>query len=346
LVNTIAALTTEFDITYSTDVVVAENWTAHPIDKLLGTAHTPINTCVITHEKLKLHFGESLKTLWSRSRSVMAATPYQKHLVDVPRLYEKDVYMVDPTTGYRFSFNAQGEIQYTLLHSVGDPVLDDQGQPTFKHRVGDPVLDANANPVPISEALVVRQIDLLFIEGAYYFATDSAASKYRQDMIATMVEWLTVDLKSIGSTLLEQSRIYFYPKTSMGKVKAIVEDGTIVTLDAGQRFTVRLYVTKDVLENTKLRESLTVATIKTVDQMLKPSTISSSDIISTLKQTYSTDVISFHFEGLGGAANYAAITMVNEHDRCSIRKKLVNQPDNKLIVKEDVTVEFIKHKIA
>lgn len=344
-VSTSSPLLNNFDILYSTNSGYASTWAPDTTDSLLGRFLLPSDIVGVTHENIKLRFGYSLKTLWARSRSVVASAAFVTHQVDVPWLYEKDVYAMDPITGSNFSFDVNGDISYTILHTAGTPVLDSNGDPVMKYRVGDIVTDASGNPVVIDTNSIVRQIDLMFIEGAYFFATDNAAIRYREEMVNTVVSWLTVDLDLMSQNLLEQTRIYFYPKKSMGTINCMIEDGKTVFIEAGQYFNVQLYVKDNVYKNSELRFALTKATIKIIDTALKSNTISVSQITSLLRNSYGNDVVSVKLTGLGGASNLETLTILNDSDRCSIRKRLVKLPDNKLIVEEDVTCEFIRYQI-
>ena len=68
-----------------------------------------------------------------------------------------------------------------------------------------------------------------------------------------------------------------------------------------------------------------------------------SAITSELRQRYGSDVISVSLSGLGGLRNLEAITMLEDSERCSIRKKLAALPNGQLIVREDITVDFLRH---
>lgn len=338
------ALNNVFEILYLTNSVPVTNYIRSGIDDIFAKFIAPDFTFGITQEKIKLQFGFTLDTLWARSRSVVSSSNYQKYTTDIPWLYDQDVYEYNSVTGSNFSFDAQGNIVYTKLHSKGDPILDRNNLPTFRYRVGDIVLDLKGNPVAADAARITRQIDMMFIEGAYFFATDSAAANYRADIVDTVVSWLTVDLSQMGNSLLEQTNLYFYPKTTMGTINALTDDGLVSSIEANQYFVVDLYVSKPVYQNLELRQALTKSTISTIDTALKSQTISVSALTSQLRQVYGNDVISLTVSGLGGIKNLAALTVINSGDRCNIRKRLIKLPDDKLIVSEDVSVNFLKYQ--
>lgn len=337
-------LENSFDILYSTNGSVSPTLVYSEIDSLLGKFILPTGTVGVTQEKIFLKFGDSLKTLWARSRSVVFEGTFQKHTTNIPWLYIEDVYATDVTTGSKFSID-NGNIVYTKLHSLGDPVLDSLGQPTYRYKVDDNVLDSYGDPIPISGSKILRQIDMMFIEGVYAFANDVSAETYKTSSISTVVSWLTGELALLNQELLEQSKLFFYPKTTMGNIQVLTDGGLVADIQAGQSLTINLFVSKSVYTNSELRQSLVRTTINTIDSIFQDKIISTSKIITQLQEKYGSDVISLNVNGLGGSQNMSTLTIVNEGQRCNIRKKLVNQPDNTLIVSEDITINFVTHQV-
>lgn len=337
-----AYLSQTFDLVYSCSAPMPGGWTGHAMDNLLGRFLLPNRIAGVTQEKISVTFGKSLNNLWSSSRSIPSSAAHQTYSADVYATYDKDVYETDPVTGASFSIGNDGNITYNIVAHAGDVILGTDGQPVILHRRGDVIL-TNGVPTPIGEAYLSRQIDMFFIDGIYYFADDYSTLTYRNEMVATVVGWITRDLQRMNDDLLEQTKIYFYPKVSMGSVRALIEGGSITQLQAGQSLTARLYVGDATFDNVELRDALTTSTIEVVDAHFKKSTVSMSAITSELRQRYGNDVISVSLSGLGGIRNLEAITMLEDSERCSIRKKLAALPNGQLIVREDLTVDFIRH---
>lgn len=336
------ALTTTFELLYSTSARMESQWVANSIDDKLGRFLLPQRIAGITHEKLEVRFGYALPTLWSRARSVISSVPYQTYDADVPAVYTRNVYATD-AMGSAITFDGAGNPVMTLLHAQGSPVLDNEGNPVYKFRKGDVMLDTNNEPVTTDVRGMIRQVDILMIEGAYWFATDDTATKYRTDMIRSLVDRLNNDLASIKPELLELTRIYFYPKTTLGQIGVMVDDGVIKYITASQSFSVNVYVNGAVYDNAALRSKLIKSTVTNISLQLKNQTVSVDAILAALKSGYGEDAISVDISGLGGALNLQTLTVVDSSDRCSIRKRLVALADGKLIVEEDVAVNFVRH---
>ena len=73
--------------------------------------------------------------------------------------------------------------------------------------------------------------------------------------------------------------------------------------------------------------------------------VSMSALIEALVTSYASDVIDVRVTGLGGELNLQALTVTDEARRLALGKRLSVQADNKIIVEEDVYVEFVKHQL-
>lgn len=344
-IPTSARLREVFDILYATTASLGNQWRANSVDETLGKFLLPASAAGLAHEQLKVRFGYSLKTLWARAKSVISTIEYERYAADVQRVYEKDVLMRD-ANGVAVLIDTDTEPKFVVLHHKGDPVVDENNQPVLLHRKGDVKRNPTTGlPIVLNPRGLIRQIDFMLIEGAYWFATDPTTSTYRETLTATLVDWLINDLGPITSELLEQTRLYFYPKKKMGTVDVMVANGLTASIAAGQAFVVYLYVSASVYSNLELRERLSKTTISTISQGLDNTTVSLDALTTDLRKAYGNDVISVQVAGLGGAAAYPAVTLLHEADRLSIRKRLTAQADGSLIVEEDVTCNFVRHEM-
>lgn len=314
------------------------------IDNALGRFQLPANAAGITWERMKVRFGYPLKTLWAQARSVVGSVPYKVYPANVPRVYEADVFDIDPVTGASFSI-VDDVLTYNYLHRVGDPVTDPNGDPVYAHLAGEPMLDEDGQPIPADgyESQMLRHVDVATIEGVYRFANDSVATNYKLLVANSLVSWLTEDLVELSKKLLDQTKIYFYPKATQGDIRVMTKNGLESSIAAGQEFHVTLHVPKSTYDNPDLLASITKNTIRTIDESIRGTTIAVSAIEYALRNKYGTDVIDVKLSGLGGAADYDTVTVLDNANRLAIRKRLAAQPDGTLIVEDAVTFSYIKH---
>jgi hypothetical protein len=342
------SLLQEMDIFFTTTAPMDINYRTSTIDDVLGKFQLPPNVVAITNEKIKLRFGYSLNNLWARSRSVVSSVPYQTYATDIPALYRADVYQVDSVTGSAFTVDVNGNLVYTILHHKNDPILDTTGNPVFSHLKNEIKYDYNGDPIPVVgyTRQMVRNIDIMMIEGAYYFATDSVVAAYKSSFITALLSWLTVDLVKYNSALLDKTKVYFHPNVTLGDIKVTTINGLIVTIPAGQAIKVVITVPAITYNDANLLNAIKKTTVSVIDTALKNITIATSAIESALRTAYGNDVIDVELTGLGGVQSYSTFSMVDNSTRCSIRKKLNSLPDESLIVSEDVEIEIVLHDLV
>lgn len=328
-----------FHLFYATSSVT-DNFVPDAADALLGKFILPVNSSAVTYETISLQFGTSLKNLWRRSRSIPTGLTYRTHALDVPMVYEKDVYQRDATLGSIFSM-VNGNIVYNILHRRGDPVLSN-GLPVYKHRRGDVVLGDNGLPIVDSEFSVDKELDMMFIDGKHYFVDDKAFIDYNSEIVSIVDTWVTEDISAIQDKLLEQTRIFFYPKTTLGKVKIFTEDNGEDFVSSEQSLTVNLYVKPSVYNDSVVRENLVEATVSLLDTYISGVVVNITEIVLALAKLYGDSVLTLDLMGLGGEKNYKIVTLATEHNRFCLKKIIELQQDNTLIIREDVTVNFFK----
>jgi hypothetical protein len=342
-----ANLTQEFNVYFITTAPVATGYIGSQIDSAIDKTAFKDNLVPVglSHETVKIQFGITLDKLWARSRSVVGSAPYKVHESDVPAVYKNDVYEVDPVTGTYFNFDPNGQIHYLLKHKKGDPVLAADGSPLIEHHQGEPVYDDSGNPVLADdyERYMVRILDILLIDGTYFFANDSVVNDYRNYVIKSMIAWISDELNYYDSNTLDQTQIFYHPKVNTGIVSILDSDNQKISINAAQSMKVTLYVTPKVYSDDKLRSALTSATIRAIDNQFQNAQVGLSSIVEALKEKYGSDVIDVEVSGLGGSLDLSVLTVLDASNRLSIKKKLTSLSDNAMIVEEDIDVQFKVH---
>jgi hypothetical protein len=337
-----------YDIFFCTTATKAVGWTYSSLDDDIINFDLPDDAYAITNERLNVVLGYRLEGLWSQSRSNATFAPYRVYTTDVAAYYKRDVYEVDPITGAAFTIDGGGNLVYNILHHAGDPVLDTEGNPVLEHLVGEIVLDEYGNPeiMPGYERDLLRFVDILTIEAAYYFAIPqdyNTSTNYRTVIVKSLNSWILEDIPGFNERLLDKTKIYFYPKVAIGDIEILTNNNEIATVSASQSFKAILLVPPVVYKDSTLLQALRAITIKTIDKSLQNSTVSISSMEKDLLDTYGSDVISVELSGLGGVNTHNTFTVTNNSHRCSIRKRLSTLPNNTLIVEDDVTIEFVEH---
>lgn len=343
---TASRLVEDFNILYAVSDYSSEGLESSDIDLELGKFLIMEDSLVgVAHERFRMRLGVSLEGLWSNSRSVVSSISYERYEADEPWYYETDVYQRDPVTGaLDIQYDSTtGEIVYTLLHSAGDPVLDEHGNQLYRYRKGDVKTDVDGSPIAIEDRGVLRQIDLFLVDGVYRYATEDSSVVYRENIAKTIVGWVTEDIAEFNRSLLEQTKLYFYPKTTLGDINVYINEGLTSTIASEQSFHVKYYMNRTAFDSLELRAPLTQTAISVIAEVLRKPTISLTEMSSKISAIAGNDILGVEVTGLGGEARLTTVTVKDSSANCTIKKRLQPTPDGKLAVVDDVFVEFIRH---
>lgn len=315
----------------------------HAMDSELVGIDLPIRRKAIQAQMVDVVFGQRLKHLWHPCRTLASGNEYQRYDHDVFETYEQDIYEINPETETIVFTKDDGSVYTKLRHAKGDPVLDQNNQPVVKHAKGDLILDSGS-PIPVNEDNLQRQMDMLFLEGGYYFANDISTQNYTKEMVQTLTRYITEELPRLTKNTLDKTTIYFYPKVTMGHVKVLIDAGVVTSIDSAQSLQVKIGTLKGVQNNPSLKREIEIKVIETIDKYFANEVISVSELTQTLKQVLSDDVLSVSVSGLAGSYHANAMTMVHANERISLKKKVVILDSGEFTVREDVAVEIFEHK--
>jgi hypothetical protein len=217
-------------------------------------------------------------------------------------------------------------------------MLNNAGEPIMKHKKGDPVL-TNGVPTIRNPRTVEHLLSPMLIDGRYYFATDADTMQYKVDYEDKLVEWISGDIAYFGTQLIEKTLIRFYPQKTIGTIEVYNESGNVVAIPSEQKLYIQLTVPKRVEDNIDLRKIITDRTVAVIDSEFNKTTISLSGIISSLTSVLGADAYGISISGL----TLGTFTIKDGGSRPTIGKKLTITPEGTLAVRDDVSIEFIKH---
>ena len=343
--NYFARLVSDLDITICVVNSISPGYQPNTLDEMVQVHLMPPQFMTVTRERLKTTFGYDLARLWRRSRPVLSSESYKKYDHNVPAYYTATVYETDANGNVIITVKPDGTLDYTVLHRVGDPVLDEQGNPVMDHRAGDPMIDANGNPILLEPRKLLYETTLFMVDGLFYYANERDAAAYAQEIPMEIVTWVQNDIAALDARLLSEAELFLYPTTTYGDTVASIREGQQVTIPVDQAFSLSFYLSRPGYNNPTIRPSLITNAKSIVNEYLQRSTISMSDIISKLKETSGEDVMAIEATGLGGNNNFTILTVEDDAVRLAVRKKLVVLPNQELTVEDDVVFNWYRHTL-
>lgn len=331
-----------FSLIWSVSDYTVPGATSSEVDLVLGRHLLPADVRGVYHESMKLTLGEELSGMWARARSMIGSRKVMTYSDDVPKLYQTTIYQTKPGTNIpETETDGDGNTRLIVLHKKGDPVMF-EGEVVYEHRKGDAMLDEYGRPIYESERMIVRWVDLVLFDGVYRYANTLADVTYRENVSASVVDWVNDVLAGFRKDLIENTDLLFRPRNTLKSVTALIDDGAQRSVDAAQYLKVYYYVVDEVYRDNYLRESLTASAVNEIVKQLESITVTREALQTAIKAAAGVDVVSVAVEGLGGD-NYNVITLLEESSRLCLAKNLFEQADGTLAVVDAVEINFLRH---
>jgi len=343
--NYATQLTASFNLIYIVANNDVDGQTTSWIDTQIGDFLLPADVIGVYMESVRLKFGDNMNGLWTRARSIAGPQDYVKYDNDVYLTYTENQYRKDPTTN-RLVFEIDpdtGKAVPILEHAKGEVKLDENGNPTILHYAGETMLDANGEPIISDDRTIVRQMDIFLMDGVYYFATAALDVAYRKSVPATLVQWLTDDLQPLVEVLLEQTKLYFHPKSTIGVLDVLVGEEQSKTISAAQHPVITFYVTRAVYADADLRKQLASSATEIMASVFEDAVVTRDECATNIKAVVGNDVIAVKVGQLGGVDDFDVITIEDDSGRLCIGKKAVAMPDGTLAVADAIDIEWVRH---
>lgn len=338
-----AAMAGNFMVFWIAQGVEDSETTTTNIDAIMGVDLLPTGCLGLAQEEYSIELGVALDNgLWHRSRTVAGSGLYQVYTANVYEYYMEVVYATDAQGNYIMSNNG-GNVQFEILHNIGDPVLDTDGHQVVLHAAGSPVLDTAGNPIPVSPGTLTRQCDLFLIEAVYYFATDAESSAYASTIAPTIVGWITSDLATLSKSLIEETELYFYPQISVGNINVLISGNKTASIEAEQQLSIIVKVDEATYNDPDLQSPMEVQIIDTLWSAFQSKTVSLYQIQKTLGAQLGSGVIGLTMTGLGGSRNLDTLTVLDGSASLSIWHQAVVEADGTLGVADGVAISFLEH---
>lgn len=336
-------LSSHFDIYYMVSNYTVQGIGKNQIDDEIPNFIKPVDGYSVSQERLNITMGKRLDNLWTKSRTIASPMDYVRHEIDVPNVYEEDVYETDEFGAYVITFDETAQA-YTRnkIHNAGDPLLDLSGNQTYKHRAGDVVMD-NGQPVIKQGRRSLRQIDLFLLEGIFNIVDDSNIVDYIENVVNTVSVEITEEMNEIVKLRQQGTEFWYYPRSTMGNVEVLINNNAFSNMSAEQSLNVKYYLNEVGYRDMELRNTLEDLAIKTILEHLSKRTISTNAIASDIMLESGDNVLDVKVGNLGGSVNYDLVTVKDEDVNITIKKRAHVLPNDVITISDAITFEWVEH---
>ena len=335
------------NVIYSVSNYTTPEYRTSTIDQILDS---PVRGAKgATYEVLSLNFGQHLPSLWTNARTIVGSVDYKRHEDDVYMTYSKDVLKKDPATNapaIEFeTVDGKLKAKFIIEHKKGDFVLDKFGEKQIQFPKGSPVYGVDGKPEVKSPRSIKRRLELFLMDAKFILSNTDETTAYRNLVTDTLLGYITKDLPSIDTSLLEKTELYYYPETTMGLIDVLLGDGTTTRIDAENQFNMYYYLTSASRQNSDFLDTIAETTRSAILVNLKGDTVSVSAITEEIRKRLGDEIVDVEMGAMGPYKDQKLFTVTDSRNRPTLGKKLVLNPDWTLSIRDDISIGYNSHEV-
>lgn len=315
--------------------------TQSDIDKKIDDSVFSVPMVGIVETKYKVTFGKRLDNMYSRIRPLVGEAQYKRYDADVPARRDRTEYKrVDGN----LVFDETGEP--IVEYRAGDIIYNPDGTPSLRYRRDIDVVYENGEPVMLEPRYTKYHWDFIALDGNYMFSKDDYDIQFAQDTKNYLVNVIDVDMINFTQNSLDQTRLYYQPRSKLGFQRVVVNSNYESVLRQDLSFTVTYYLTEEGYRDTNLREALFNSTPREINvTIFGKKTMSVAEVVKNLMQNAGPEVVTVKLSAMAGDSNIDVISNVDDLTGFSVRKRLELSSDGLVSVQEDIDVIFLPHDV-
>jgi len=306
------------------------------------TYDTSVTAVILTYN-VKINFYNRLRYLYSNYKLSPTLRQYKRYEEDVYLTYEEDIYAKDENGNYILEdveYNGVTVKRVKILHSRGDIVYDDNGNPLIKYKAGDVILDENGRPIVDYVNGYEHYIDILTFELEFLLVNDS---NYKDFMVSKYLELNTLlltELKELNSNLLENTKILYKPKYNLRDVKVYVNN-VIYTTPSLIKPLITLYLLEEITDQITYNNLIRKLNILLQEAFIKYN--NKIDIVNHIVNNIDYSNLQYlKIDNIDNIDNLTVFNFTNDSNRFTINKKIDYNESSILIPQIDFDLKIVK----
>lgn len=303
-----------------------------------------VNTIGVLYETVTIRFGTNMSLLYCPAKELLPTPSYLTYTANVPDLHTETVFVSGPYG--RLYEIVDGDVVFTVEHSIGDPKLDENGVSMMLHNIGDPILDLHGKMIPSStdDLVSVKQCGITLMDAKYKYSTQPEVKAFVKTIPSKIQEYLDKEIYPLSIKMNELTHLFYMPAGDVKEVAVDLGDNVMAYIPPLLSVNITYIVTEYALGNSDITDNITNLTHKAIYEMLSGKKISLSALNSVLmaidKDSISGCIIR---KFLPDGINH--LTIIEEGVNLSVETQLVVTEDRKLGITDKINVSYKKAPI-
>ena len=327
-------------VIYSTDPTLQDNNAVTNKDVIVDNA-----SIIFYRETLLLEFGKKLDNLYSFYDVNYSTRKFKTYTETVYKTHTTDVYETDADGSIKLiGIDTDGDdenddVTINKLFSVGDNVLDSDGNPIVLHNIGDIMLDEYNKPIIDPYVGIEHNVYMLLLEDCFLRTTKDDYINYRRNYFLELTRNITEVIEPINEKLLDNTKIKFTPNIIDKDVVLLINDKEVYFSNIVSPV-VKFYIDNESLFsiNEELERNIynIISSEITVDNTI-------GDIENKIKSLVNNDeVLTVKLSIIPDRDDINVIRYIDNGSRFVIRKILTMDESSNIIVIPDIKISIVR----
>lgn len=297
------------------------------------------NTTVMLRQRCTIKLGYALDDVIYNSINLeWTGQKYKTYETDVPLLHTTDIYETDDK-GIPVYTIVNGKLTFNKLHSIGDPVYNDTGQPIYKYKKGEIIKDINGNPIIEEQRVLKYLIQTLMIDAKLYISEHPVDVSFREALTKTLETYFGT-IRAASPKMLERDKVYFKPVRTLGSALFDIGDGVKTTLPLNISIKYKIHLDDQAYANPDLQDLITDTVIKEINTALVSKRVSLTEIAISIQNKISY-ITAIDVLGICDNVDLQTISIVDDSVQPALEQILYITKDNAIRIKEHVDIEYV-----
>ncbi len=310
---------------------------ATPFDNLYITHDLTLPVISATYETIGIQFCKVLNEIYCPNNEKISTPIYDTYTAIEYATYQKTVYKAGPY-GYEYVINPDNTVTFTVLHNVGDPMLDIHNNPIILHNIGD-FKTVNDELVALNNTLYTqRTISILGIDAGYMFSTYHETVEYKNIIPTLITNYIDNEIKPLAILLNERTELYYKPKGDYQLIDVFLDNNSKVSVSNRLDISITFYLSSFDINNKDFKQNVEKTTRILISKFIKNTILSKSDFTAQLQDLLGNSILGFNINSLL-PNNYSILSIIDKTKTFYINEKMVLLPDNSINIQD--TIKFV-----
>lgn len=287
-----------------------------------------------------IHLGHHLDNIiYNMCDMDWSKQTYATYETDEYKTYVQDVYETNEDGTIKITIE-DGKVITNKLHSAGEIIMDEEGNPSIAHAKGDIKRSPNGDLIVTANRTYQCMIYMMMIDARMYYSEDPTHSTFISDL-PNILESYFETIKTAKDKILEETELYFRPIRTIGLSEFSIGDGRTIKQSLDMSFRMKLHVPSFVKNSEEIQTQIKNSIVSITERAIATSKTSMTDIANTIKAKLLSYIDNIDVLGINGDNELQTVHVLDDDSQASVARVLTILKDGTISLEKDITLDFV-----